>query len=423
MSWLISILISVLTGVVGLLLTGVISNACVAWYRISSFEGKAGYFVVFTALAGGVAAAVIGLVTARVVAAGVEPGFVKGLGYACGVVIALAGLAAVLCRLLADIPPEIAGQELDLEVEFRLPASDSTTPPTATGEWSFTLGSVVGHTQRASRQGEIQPVAARREGGHWLVPAKAYLFTRRGQRTITLVCDGKLVAGFLVPLPARPGLTFEQWSEWLPRQKPDGQPWPADQAAYRFRVVRQIPPPPEPDPAVVEAEQFAALKSDAPLLEWLNFLEYETPADRVQAIMQVVDARAGELLPMIQSADAQTRERALTAVPKLAVITPELGEILRAEGKAIVAALARFNQMPTDDPRFYDLQMELNSRFTAWKYAWWTAHRRLGWDGRPPVQEIHDLALVRAQGTRMDEIVVNARAILDALEPKPTPAP
>lgn len=71
MTWLSSIFIACLSGVLGLFCAGGIASLCVDWYRVSSFEGKSGFFVVFTALLGGLAAGVIGLIAARVVAAGV----------------------------------------------------------------------------------------------------------------------------------------------------------------------------------------------------------------------------------------------------------------------------------------------------------------------------------------------------------------
>jgi hypothetical protein len=47
MSWLLSILTGLLAAAVGCLGAGVVAWLCVGWYRISSFEGASGYFVVF----------------------------------------------------------------------------------------------------------------------------------------------------------------------------------------------------------------------------------------------------------------------------------------------------------------------------------------------------------------------------------------
>src|SRR5437868_2780235 len=121
MSWVSSIIVSILAAIAGALLAGVIASACVSWYHVTSREGAAGYFVVFTGLGGGVAGLFVGLVTARIIAAGYGPGFLKELGGALGVELAIAGIAVLLCRIFADVPPEIEGQRLNLEVEFRFP--------------------------------------------------------------------------------------------------------------------------------------------------------------------------------------------------------------------------------------------------------------------------------------------------------------
>jgi hypothetical protein len=69
-SWLLSLLIAAVSGVLGLVGAGFIGNLCVEWYRISGREGAAGYFVVAIALLGGLLGFVIGPVAVRLVAAG-----------------------------------------------------------------------------------------------------------------------------------------------------------------------------------------------------------------------------------------------------------------------------------------------------------------------------------------------------------------
>ena len=58
MNWIQSIAIGVLTGVVGCVGAGFVGALCARWYRISSFEGASGYYVVMIALLG----AIVGLV-------------------------------------------------------------------------------------------------------------------------------------------------------------------------------------------------------------------------------------------------------------------------------------------------------------------------------------------------------------------------
>ncbi len=125
-------LVSFLGGLGGLLLTAGIANLCVGWYRITKREGAAGYFVVFTSLGGGVAGLIVSFITALIVALNFGPSFQRELGAAVCVILPIAAVVTVVCRLLAHIPPTIDGRELNLEVEFRFPAG-TASPPTAEG--------------------------------------------------------------------------------------------------------------------------------------------------------------------------------------------------------------------------------------------------------------------------------------------------
>jgi hypothetical protein len=265
MSWITSVFIALLTGGLGLFVAGCVAAACVNWYHISGFEGGSGYFMVAIALMGGIAGVFIGLMASWLVGAASAPGFFKGLGLSWGIVLSIAGAATLIAFLLADIPPRIKGRYLDLEVEIKLPVGETNSPANVTGNSSLTLGSVVNHVQRRSEKGDLKLGKARLENGRWIIPGSVSLFTMRGKRSIAAELGGKYVAGFIIPLPARPGKRFEQWSEWGPRPRPGNPPWPDTNPSYRFRVQRLAPSSPPPDPAVVEAERFAALKPDAPL--------------------------------------------------------------------------------------------------------------------------------------------------------------
>src|SRR5512138_176683 len=52
MSWLASLAIALATAAGGLVLGGYLASLAVGWYRVSSFEGGSGYFVVVFALLG-----------------------------------------------------------------------------------------------------------------------------------------------------------------------------------------------------------------------------------------------------------------------------------------------------------------------------------------------------------------------------------
>src|SRR6188508_2710117 len=77
MSWLATIFVALLTAAAGLVLGGYLASLAVGWYRVSSFEGGSGYFVVAFALLGLVAGFVVGLAVSRVGAASFGFGFWK----------------------------------------------------------------------------------------------------------------------------------------------------------------------------------------------------------------------------------------------------------------------------------------------------------------------------------------------------------
>ncbi len=415
MSWIASIFIAVLSAALGLFAAGVIASAAVGWYRISSFEGGSGYFVVGIALLGGFVGLIVGIIVARVAGAGAGLGFLKSLGLSLGSVAVLAGLAALPTRFLADVPPEIDGEPLDLVVEVRLPVGDTTPPASRIGEPQITLGSLVNHRQRRSATGEVRVAESRLEDGRWIVPGAVPVFTSRGLRTVGMALGGKEVAGFLIPLPARPDKRFEEWSGWLPRPPAGNPAWPDSKPSYRFRVQRQTPPPPPPDPGVVEAAEFAALDPDGPLDAWLRFLQPSGPADRLQAIMEVVEGRQPDLADAIRSNVDTTREAALYAVTMLTLVTPDVSKAVLDEQREILGELRRFNLLTEQDEGYYELGNELRTRFNDWHRAWWTVHQLTGVDGRPPVQEVLDLARVHPGDGFMQEIEVNGRAHLDGI--------
>lgn len=236
MGWPASIGVGVLTAATATVAAGWIANLSVGWYRISSFEGKSGYFVVGMALLGLMVGLLIGIITSRIVAGGAQPGFLKALGLSQLIVVGLVGVIGGTARLLADVPPTLGGQELLVAVEIRWPAGQPLPEQADTAEWRLRLGSSASQTMRASETGPLWREDARQEEGRWIVPGAVTLFTGRGQRTIDVLPEGILDRGFLVPLPARPGAEFLEWSAWLPRAR-EGEPPLAEGVRYRFRVV------------------------------------------------------------------------------------------------------------------------------------------------------------------------------------------
>lgn len=116
------------TGVAGAVVGGVgmfsLALLWVRWFRVSSFEGKSGYFVVFLALAGAVAGLVIAMVAARVGHAYLGPNvsaWTSQVAVGVGAVIVALLLALVISFFQADLTPDLGGRGVVIAWEVRLP--------------------------------------------------------------------------------------------------------------------------------------------------------------------------------------------------------------------------------------------------------------------------------------------------------------
>jgi hypothetical protein len=103
MSWLASIGLSVLTGLLAGALGLGLGLACVRWYNITGFEGKSGYFVVAVMLLAMLLGFITGLVMARVQPAGLTPAFSDVLLRSGAVLTGLGLLVAALAWMMS--PP------------------------------------------------------------------------------------------------------------------------------------------------------------------------------------------------------------------------------------------------------------------------------------------------------------------------------
>ncbi len=210
MSWINSIVIAVLTAVFSAFVGSSIAARAVVWYRMSSFEGGSGYFTIFVGLGAMIAGLALGLVVARIVAAGASPSAAKALGLSWLVVAAIGGATAATSRALADVPPTIAGEELMLLVEVRWPKSQATSPASEMLHRRIDLGMLSGNRVRTSKQGPLWTEDARLEDGHWIAPAAVELFSARGQRVISVApAIAPAVAPAIAPaLPSANGLVL-----------------------------------------------------------------------------------------------------------------------------------------------------------------------------------------------------------------------
>lgn len=378
MHWLVYLLISILTAALGLVCGGTLGSWCVRWYRISSFEGGSGYFVIGIALAGGVVGLILGLVAS--IWCGPREGidYLKTFGLAAAGVLALAGLITGVCWWRADIPPTLGGHELMVEVEIRLPAgAERPAPAKATVE----LHSVVGNTARASEEGELDLQSARLEDRRWIVPGTVHLFTQRGRRSLVFRIRDETVAGFLLPLSARPGAKYLEWSAWLPQPRAPHPAWPEDRPSYRFRVRPIIPEPQAPVPTPEEAAaarhagelaRLEALPADASLADWLGVSRTLQDADARQVAIGRILARPDvdtELVRLMCAGDTDTATQAARLVRSMPAPSDEIVAGVGAAGRDLVERLRAGVAIQPADDESYLWAADISLRFSAWMDA------------------------------------------------------
>ncbi|MBE2179794.1 MAG: hypothetical protein IAE97_04925 [Chthoniobacterales bacterium] len=415
MNWLLSLLASLICGIVGLFTSGVVAAFYADWYHMSTREGQAGFFVIGMALLGGIVCCVLGLVVARFLGTASASRFFRASGVACAAVVAMGGATTLVLFLLADFPPTIDREKLMLEMEILLPKGQGIPASGIPPETQFVLGSVVDGTQRASEYGQLRLEEAREENGRWIVPAEAFLFTSRGKRTTEARIGDVMIGAFLVPLPAHPGAEYEAWSEWMPRSPAGDPPWPDTKSSFRFRVRRIPPPAPPPTAEEVEAQKdreeqaaFDAIAPDAPLAELLPYTPAWQDAGRREAAIVRITSHpnhAKELGKLMLSPDMRAAESALRFVGDLPSPDPALVPEVRAAGRDVIKRMEKFNAATVEEDPSYEGAADISIRFGSWMSAIRALKDKAGADFTPELAEILELSRVRTDSYVMQEDV------------------
>lgn len=411
MTLLSSIFIAFLSGVLGLFCAGGIAALCADWYRVSSFEGKSGYFVIFTALLGGLAAGLVGLIAARVVASGVAPTFMKGLGFAGGAVLGIALIALVLCRLFADLDPTIDGKSLEIEIEVRCPKG--FTPP-APDQYGATAEVYLPQGRRLPSE-QLRVKDAKTVDEQLIVPATVPLSTSAARKFLQVRFNAEHSLLFSLPLRSRPQSSDLEWSKWLESGWDANKPQPPKEARFNLRYrVKVITPTPEPvEPTADEraaAEdakaqaQFDAVPADAPVKAWLRFTQSGMPDTIQNAAMARITANtnhAAELGRLMLSNDSDTAAETMYLIGKMPQPGAALNPFVAEAGRDIIRRIRKFNaSTPEQDPH-YDAAADADARFSAWMEAVRALREKSDGDFIPELREILELSRVREDSHAM----------------------
>jgi hypothetical protein len=244
-SWLVTFFSGVLSAVAGGLGMLGIATLCVKWYRISSFEGGSGYFVVGLALLGFIGGFVVGLIAARVGYMQIGPHWYIQIATSLGTVACLLLVVLTYSYLESDHVLEQGGRGLVVAWEVRLPKPNPSDPFDYKGnpqEWPdselrLQLVSIFRGAPRGFSEAEFDRLKFHLEGDQWILPAKVPLFTSKGDFCVNLTLGGR-DDGFWPPLSAFPSDADFSWSPWYRTNKSQDKPTDFAAVMYRFRYER-----------------------------------------------------------------------------------------------------------------------------------------------------------------------------------------
>lgn len=435
MTWFISLFIGLLTAILGCGSALFIATKCVRWYRISSFEGGSGYFVVLMGLFGIVIGMVVGTVAARFAVTGEHVHFLRGLGYAFGSLVSLALVVLAACRLGADLPPEIDGKSLELAIEVRAPRG-FTMPVVLDKYGAHVCIDLPGGKRQPQTKLDLD--GARQVDGQWIITATVPLETSSSNKYVRTYFNKDIDGFFRLGLRSRPTSKNFEWSPWIEsawnasRPRPDAQ----DALFMRYKVQVVEPPPPsvlptqeqlEEQHAVAEQAEFDAMKPDASILAWMKYTEYGTPQDRRDIAVSHIANRSrfvAEITALIEDEDTTTSTKALRLLEHVPNPDTTLCATVANYGRSIASLIGDMNNTPAEQDPHDDMAAEISIRFSAWMVAIESLRKKAGGDFTPELQAILKLGRVRPDShcMRMDVVRVASYYLHEwaGVEPLPT---
>lgn len=417
MTWLLSFASALIMAVVGAVALGVLADRWTVWFRVTSAEGAAGYFVLLYGILGAIGGFVVGLICARYAVQGTDARFLLGLQLGTAWVLGIVGVLAVITYTVADHPPRLNGQPLVLDVEIRIPTG--TPQPATPGFQSMvTLENGLGKTTSWT---QVPWDRVREENGQQILPFSLALRSSSARRTLLIQWLNDAWLTVAMPLRSKPTRADFEWSEWLearpsnPAQAASGAPpAPLAQVRYRVGIVPPRPPPRSAAELAQEREaamaaQLAALPADAPLQDRLPFTRHGVEGRLQTAALEGIRSRnnfAAEFAALVVDDDAELAAETLRLVSRLPGPGEPLLDPVAACGRDLLQRLERVLRTTEEEDPGYAWAAGISIRFSGWMDAVFHLRKQAGGDFTPELRAILIAARKRPDSHALRQDVV-----------------
>lgn len=379
MTWLISLGTGVITAVLGALALGFLADRWTIWFRVSNFEGAAGYYVLFYGLLGAVGGFLVGVACSRHVVQGAESHFVRGLFLALRWIASVMGGLAVLSYFAADHPPVLQGRRLVLDLELRAPP----TAPFGTADGTRPMVSLESRPGKTVAYGVPEASQVQRLTEGWRLSFTLPLASSSATRAVRVGGSKEFHLLFLLSLRPKPTKVDFEWSGWQQPTEVDPALPPGAEGGsgyeLRYRVGFLPEPPPQRSTAELNQERDAAqaaalraLSPNAPLRDWMPFTRQDIPpVTQAEALlaMRGRSAFVAELSALFVDEDAELAAEALRLVPRLTGLEGGLLEPVTHAGRDLLTRLERATALPAEADPAYREAGTVSHRFSAWMAA------------------------------------------------------
>lgn len=399
MTWLITLATGALAALLGGVALGFLADRWTVWFRVSNFEGAAGYYVIFNALFGAVASFFIGIACSRYVVQGAEANFLRGLlltgGWIAGIWTVLAGVSYAI----ADHPPRLEGKALVLDIEIRTPPQN----PLLDRSDLRPMISIENASGSSTSYGTVPSDQTRAEGNRWIIPLTLPLRSSSAHRTARIRWSDDLSFAADLPLPAHPNRKHFEWTGWVPPRDPSTKgDWAAPGTdlgfEVRFRVGFQQPPPPLPPAEEVAKQreeatsaQLQALPANAPLPDFLPFTRHGISEANQQVALERLRSREGfdaEFAARVVDDNAELAAEVLRLVPRLPGPEKPLLEPVAAAGRDLLIRLNRTLEISAEADPGYEAAAAISIRFSGWMAAVFHLRDRAQGDFTPELKAV-----------------------------------